>query len=170
VLEDQALARQGVKRRQRYFTTEVAEMVRYAVGYESRVFVTFGQPIPVGDADPESRRDLVTLKRRTRDAIGRLYKVLPTALVATALRPSMPRQALEDRIDQLLDALRLIPANLGVESGRDAVEQATGPLATRGVIAVEGNRYRVRQRHVLRYYGRTLNHLLNHRGGSNLTH
>ena len=170
VLEDQALARQGVKRRQRYFTTEVAEMVRYAVGYESRVFVTFGQPIPVGEADPESRRDLVTLKRRTRDAIGRLYKVLPTALVATALRPSMPRQALEDRIDQLLDALRLIPANLGVESGRDAVEQATGPLATRGVIAVEGNRYRVRQRHVLRYYGRTLNHLLNHRGGSNLTH
>ncbi len=171
VLEDQTLARQGVKRRQRLFTTEVAEMVNHAVGYRTRAFVTFGQPIPLATADdPESRRGLVALTRRTRDAIGRLYKVLPTALVATALRPPMRRRELEDRIDQLLDALRLVPANLGVECGRDAVDQATEPLVTRGIIVVDGDRFRVRNRHILRYYGRTLNHLLHDRGGSRLTH
>ena len=170
VLEDQALVRQGVKRRQRHFTVEVAEMVRYAVGYESRAFVTFGQPIPLASVDPDSRRGLVTLTRHVRDAIGKLYKVLPTALLAAALRPSMPKQTLVDRIDQLLDALRLMDANLGVETGRDAVEQATAPLATQGVIVVDGDRYRVRDRGVLRYYARSLNHLLNDRGDSKLTH
>ena len=170
VLEDQALARRGEKRRQRHFAAEVAEMVRFAVGYESRAFVTFGPPIPLATVDPDSRRALVMLTRRTREAIGKLYKVLPTALLAAALRPSMPRQDLVDRIDELLDGLRLTNANLGVETGQEAVEQATGPLATRGVIVVEGDRYRVRDRHVLRYYARTLTHLLNDRGRSKLTH
>ena len=172
VLEDQTLARQGVKRRQRPFTAEVAEMVRYAVGYESRAFVTFGQPIPLATVDADSRRDLVMLKRHTREAIGTLYKVLPTALLAAGLRPSTPRQDLVDRIDHLLDALRLANANLGVETGREAVEQATEPLVVRGVIAVRGDRYRVRDRHVLRYYASTLTHLLNDRarGRSHLTH
>ena len=45
VLEDHILARQGMKKRQRAFSREVAEMVRYAVGYRSRAFVTFGAPI-----------------------------------------------------------------------------------------------------------------------------
>ena len=36
VLEDHVLARQGVKRTQRPFSRELAEMVRYAVGYRSR--------------------------------------------------------------------------------------------------------------------------------------
>ena len=45
VLEDFILAHQKVKRRQRPFTHELAEMVRYAVGYRSRAFVTFGEPI-----------------------------------------------------------------------------------------------------------------------------
>lgn len=170
VLEDQILARQGQKRRQRPFATEVAEMVRYAVGYESRGFVTFGQPIPLSTVDPESPRDFVMLTRHTRDAMGKLYKVLPTALLSAALRPSMLRQDLEDRIDHMLDVLRSVPANLGVESGRDAVDQATGVLVARSVIMVEGDRYRVRDRHVLRYYGRTLNHLLNHSSASSLTH
>ena len=170
VLEDQTLARQRVKRRQRLFTTEVAEMVNFAVGYRTRAFVTFGQPIPLATVAPESRQDLVALTRRTREAIGRLYKVLPTALVAAALRPSTRRRDLEDRIDQLLDALRHVPANLAVECGRDAVDQATEPLVTRGVIAVDGDRYRVRNRHILRYYARTLDHLLHDRGGSRLTH
>jgi len=170
VLEDQALARQRVKRRQRHFTTEVAEMVRYAVGYESRAFVTFGHPIPLAMVDPDSRRDLIKLKRRTREAIGKLYKVLPTALLAAALRPSMPRQTLVDRIDRLIDALRLTDANLGVETGREAVEQATRPLVARGIIVIQGDRYRVRERHVLRYYARTPTHLLNDRGHSHLTH
>ena len=170
VLEDQALARQRVKPRQRPFTTEVAEMVRFAVGYESRAFVTFGQPIPLTTVAPDSRRDLVMLTRHTREAIGKLHKVLPTALLAAALRPSMPRQDLVVRIDQLLDALRGTNANLGVDTGREAVEQATGALAARGIIVVEGDRYRVRDRHVLRYYARTLAHLLNDRGGSNRAH
>ena len=170
VLEDQTLARQGVKRRQRHFAAEVAEMVRYAVGYESRAFVTFGQPISLATVDPDSRRDLVMLKRHTREAIGKLYKVLPTALLAAALRHSMPRQDLVDRIDQLLDALRLANANLSVETGREAVEQATEPLMARNVIVVRGNRYRIRDRHVLRYYARTLTHLLPDRGRSHLTH
>ena len=170
VLEDQTLARQSVKRRQRHFAAEVAEMVRYAVGYESRAFVTFGQPMSLATVDPDSRRDLVMLKRHTREAIGKLYKVLPTALLAAALRPSMPRQDLVDRIDQLLDALRLANANLGVETGRAAVEQATEPLVARSVIVVRGTRYRIRDRHVLRYYARTLTHLLPDRGRSHLTH
>ena len=37
--------------------------------------------------DPDSRRDLVTLAHRVQDAIGRSYKVLPTALVAAVMRP-----------------------------------------------------------------------------------
>src|SRR6201988_2964571 len=37
-LEDHVLARQRVKKQQRPFTRELAEMVRYAVGYRSRVF------------------------------------------------------------------------------------------------------------------------------------
>ena len=170
VLEDQTLAHEGVKRRQRHFAAEVAEMVRYAVGYESRAFVTFGQPIPLATVDVDSRRDLVMLKRHTREAIWKLYKVLPTALLAAALRPSMPRQDLVDRSDQLLDTLRLANANLNVETGREAVEQATEPLVARGVIVVRGNRYRIRDRHVLRYYARTLTHLLNDRGRPHLTH
>src|SRR5207249_9023713 len=51
VLEDHVLARQRVKKRQRAFARELAEMVRYAVGYRSRAFVTFGSPIPVADCD-----------------------------------------------------------------------------------------------------------------------
>ena len=170
VLEDQTLARQGVKRAQRSFTAEVAEMVRYSVGYESRAFVTFGQPIPIATVDPESRRGLVTLMHQTRDAIGSAYKVLPTALMAACLLPSTRRRELEGRIDQLLDTLRLREANLGVETGRDAVEQATGPLVARGIIAVDGDRYRPRERQVLRYYGRSLAHLLRERRGSHRTH
>ena len=37
------------------FTRELAEMVRYAVGYRSRAFVTFGAPIPVADCRRRSR-------------------------------------------------------------------------------------------------------------------
>ena len=170
VLEDFILARQRVKRSQRPFRRELAEMVRYAVGYQSRSFVSFGQPMEIGDSDPNARRDMVRLQRRVRDAIGRLYKVLPTALVAAAIRPSVSRPELEDRIDQLIEILRTADANLDVTTGRAAVEAATGPLATRGIIVVDGDRYRVRERAVVRYYARTIDHLLKHRGGSALTH
>jgi len=50
---------------------------------------------------------------------------------------------------------------MGVEDGRQAVEQAAGPLESRNIIFVErGGTFRVRERTVLRYYARTLQHLL----------
>jgi hypothetical protein len=46
------------------------------------------------------------------------------------------------------------------------LDAATEPLETRGIIAVEHGTYRVRERHVLRYYGRSLQHLLSHAGAT----
>jgi glycerol-3-phosphate O-acyltransferase len=160
VLEDHILARQGVKKTQRPFTRELAEMVRYAVGYRSRVFVTFGPAIPVSGVDPESRSDVLAFTKLVRERIGELYKVLPTAVFAASMKPSTTKKDLENRIDQLLDALRARRANLGVASGRHAVEAAAEPLETRGIIVYERGRFRVRNRSVLRYYARTLEHLL----------
>ena len=161
VLEDHILAHQGAKRRQRPFAREVAEMVRFAVGYQSRAFVTFGAPLPVDDYDPESRRDVMALAHQIRDAIGRLYKVLPTAVVAAAMRPSISRRELESRADELIETLLAAGANMGVKDGRQAVEEAAGPLESRNIIFVErGGTFRVRERTVLRYYARTLQHLL----------
>jgi glycerol-3-phosphate O-acyltransferase len=165
VLEDHILAhqgsQQGSKRRQRPFAREVAEMVRYAVGYQSRAFVTFGASISLDGCDPESRRDIMTLAHQIRDAIGRLYKVLPTAIVAAAMRPSITRRDLESRADALIETLQEAGANLGVNDGRQAVDAGAEPLAARNIIFVErGGRFRVRERTVLRYYARTLEHLL----------
>src|SRR4051812_41354246 len=76
VLEDHILAHQRVKKRQRPFRREVAEMVRYAVGYRSRAFTTFGAPMTIGDRDVHSRTDVLELARVVRHRIGMLYKVL----------------------------------------------------------------------------------------------
>jgi glycerol-3-phosphate O-acyltransferase len=160
VLEDHILARQGVKKIQRPFTRELAEMVRYAVGYRSRVFVTFGSPIPVGGVDAESRSDVLAFAKLVRERMGALYKVLPTAVFAASMKPSATRKDLEARADRLLDVLRVRRANLGVASGREAVELAAEPLEARGIIVHERGRFRVRNRSVLRYYARTLDHLL----------
>ena len=70
-------------------------MVRYAVGYRSRAFVTFGAPITAGDRDAQSRSDVLELTRLVRARIGALYKVLPTAVFAAAMRPSITRRDLE---------------------------------------------------------------------------
>jgi len=161
VLEDHILSHQATNRRARPFSREVAEMVRYAVGYQSRAFVTFGRPIPLDGHDPESRRDVMALGHHIRDTIGVLYKVLPTAIVAAAMRPSTTRRDLESRADALIDAMRQANANLAVHSGRDAVEAGAPMLADRGIIHVErGGRFRVRERTVMRYYARTIQHLL----------
>src|SRR6266513_3302259 len=85
VLEDHILARQGVKKTQRPFTRELAEMVRYAVGYKSRVFITFGAPIPVSGIDPESKGDVLALTKLIRTRMGELYKVLPSAVFAASM-------------------------------------------------------------------------------------
>ncbi len=161
VLEDHILAHQASKRRARAFGREVAEMVRYAVGYQSRAFVTFGAPITMSGYDPESRRDIMALAHLTRDAIGMLYKVLPTAVVAAALRPSITRRDLEDRCDAIIQTVAAAGANMGVRSGREAVDAAGEALMARNVIHIEpGGRFRIRERHVLRYYARTIQHLV----------
>jgi hypothetical protein len=168
VLEDHVLARQRVKRSQRPFARELAEMVRYAVGYRSRAFVTFGRPIPLDGWDPQSRRDLLELGKLTRVSIGKLVKALPTAVFATAMRPSITRRDLEGSAEAIIETLRAVGANLGVESGRQAVEEAAGLLEGRGIVVYDRGRFRVRDRNVLRYYARTIEHLLT--AGSSRTH
>jgi hypothetical protein len=103
----------------------------------------------------------MTLAHQIRDAIGRLYKVLPTAILAAAMRPSITRRDLESRADALIETLQEAGANLGVNDGRQAVDAGAEPLEARNIIFVErGGRFRVRERTVLRYYARTLEHLL----------
>jgi glycerol-3-phosphate O-acyltransferase len=160
VLEDHVLARQRIKRSQRPFSRELAEMVRYAVGYRSRAFVTFGKPIHVDSIDTTSRRAILDLTHAVMTAIGALHKVLPTAVVAAAMRPSIARRELEERADSIIDTLRAAGANLGVTTGEAAVDAAIEPLEARGILVSEGGRVRVRDRNVLRYYARTLDHLL----------
>jgi hypothetical protein len=133
--------------------------VRYAVGYRSRAFVTFGKPIAV-DIDVSSRSEVMDFTHAVMDAIGRLYKVLPTAVIASAMRPSIALSDLESRADAVLDTLRARGANLGVHSGAEATAGAIPLLEARGIVVVEDGRVRVRNRNVLRYYGRTLDHLL----------
>ena len=163
VLEDQALAHQGVKRRQRPFALELAEMVRYGVGYQSRAFVTFGTPVPLSGYDVESRREVMNLASHIGDLIGKLHKVLPTALVSAAMRPSIELTDLTDRIDGLLEVLRVSGANLAVSTGQQAVEEAIEPMTERGILAIDGTKCRVRDRMVLRYYARSIQHLLSPR-------
>jgi glycerol-3-phosphate O-acyltransferase len=160
VLEDHVLSRQRIKRTQRPFSRELAEMVRYAVGYKSRAYVTFGKPISIDAVDVGSRREVLDFAHTIMAAVGRLYKVLPTAVVANAMRPSITHRDLRDRADAVLDTLRSNSANLSVASGDEAIEAALEPLEARGIIVVQRGRVRVRDRNVLRYYARTLDHLL----------
>lgn len=161
VLEDRILSRQGVKRSQRPFSRELAEMVGAAVGYRTRAFVSFGPPVPLDGLDPHSRREGLELSRTIRERIGLLHKVLPTALVAQAMRPSATRREMETRVAGLLEVLASRGANLGaVESVKQAVEQGIELLILRSVIVPESQRYRVRDRTLLRYYARSIEHLL----------
>jgi glycerol-3-phosphate O-acyltransferase len=159
-LEDRMISREAIRRRPRPFAQEVAEMARHAMGYRSRAFVTFGTPIPLASIDPDSRRDLVTLVHRVHGEIGLLYKVLPTALVAATCRPHMSLSELRDRIDKLIALLAADGANLAVRSGKQAVEDGVSLLEERDVLVVERQHVRVRNRIVLRYYARTIQHLL----------
>jgi glycerol-3-phosphate O-acyltransferase len=168
VLEDRMLARQALIKRKRPFAQEVAEMVRHAVGYCARAFVTFGPPIPLSDFDPDSRRGLVTLAHRVHQAIGIQHKVLPTAIVAALVRPQMTRTELADRADELLVALAARGANLAVSTGRQAVDQGVRQLAERGILVDARPGLRVRDRLTLRYYARSLSHLLH--GPDRTTH
>lgn len=160
VLEDHVIARQRVKRSQKAFSREIAELVRYAVGYRSRAFVTFGKPIAINGIDPENKKAVLELMRHIREQIGKQYKVLPTAVLAAAMKSSMTRADLKGRIEDILDSLKAVDANLSVTSADEVLAVATEPMVTRNIIVVEQDRYRVRERNVLRYYARSLNHLL----------
>jgi glycerol-3-phosphate O-acyltransferase len=163
VLEDRMLATQATRKRSRPFAQELAEMVRYAVGYRTRAFVTFGKRVPLSEFDPESRHDVVALARRVQREIGLLYKVLPTALVATAIKPQMTRRELAVRIDELIGVLRGEQANLAVKNGRQAADEGVEQLIERGVLVSERQHLRIRDRIVLRYYARTIEHLIHAR-------
>ncbi len=160
VLEDRILARQGIKRRQRPFARELAEMVRQAVGYRSRAFVTFGAPIDTAEYDAQSRRDVLALAHRMRAEIGRLYKALPTAIVAAAMRPSVVSRVLEWRIEAVLERLQAAGANLETTNVEETMDRGVELLEARAVIVAERGRLRVRDRTALRYYARTIAHLL----------
>ncbi|MFB3853423.1 MAG: 1-acyl-sn-glycerol-3-phosphate acyltransferase [Vicinamibacterales bacterium] len=159
VLEDRILSHQGVKKVQRPFKRELGEMVRQAVGYWSRAFVTFGEPIPAAGYG-QSRRAALDLAHTVREKFGRLYKVLPTALVAAALRPSMTMGDLESRMVDLLALLDSRGANLLTTDPREAAQEGARLLADRQVLLLEGDRVRVRDRITLRYYARTISHLI----------
>jgi len=94
------------------------------------------------------------------DAIGLCHKVLPTALVATVVRPHMTRAELVDRIDRLVTILAAQGANLSVTSGRQAADEGVELLSERAVLVEERHHLRVRDRIVLRYYARTIQHLM----------
>jgi glycerol-3-phosphate O-acyltransferase len=161
VLEDRALARLGgVKRRQRPFRAEVAEMMTMAVGYRTRAFVTFGEPIALDDYRSGSRKDVADLAHRVRDVFGRLYKVVPTALVATAMKPSITVGDLESGVEALIANLARTGANLAIHDPIRAVDEGVTALRKRGILHTVGTRLRVRERTVLRYYARTIQHLL----------
>ena len=103
---------------------------------------------------------MVKLSHDVQRQIGRLYKVLPTAVVCACYAPRTTRSELASRIDDLLMVLSAQGANLGVKSGRDAVAHGVDLLIDRGVLVEQRQRLRVRDRLVLRYYARTLQHLL----------
>jgi glycerol-3-phosphate O-acyltransferase len=163
VLEDKILAPQVTKSRQRPFTRELAEMVGTAVGYQSRAFVTFGAPVTLTGGEAHSRRDVMALAQQVLGEVGRLHKVLPTALVARGMRPSMPRTELAAEVARLIDRLVAVGANLDTTHAGTAVHQGLEILEERGVLATEGDLVRVRDRFVLRYYARQLKHLLDPR-------
>lgn len=160
VLEDRILAPQVTKSRQRPFTRELAEMVGTAVGYQSRAFVTFGRPVTLSGGAARSRRDVMDLAHQVIREVGQLHKVLPTALIARVMRPSTPRAELVTRVGDLIGELKARGANLAETSAQRAVDDGLALLDERGVLALDGDLVRVRDRFVLRYYARQLHHLL----------
>ena len=163
VLEDHVIAKQRVKRTQKAFSREIAELVRYAVGYRSRAFVTFGKPISLDGIDAGKQEGGDGSRRATcGNEIGKLYKVLPTAVLAAAMkRVGRRAPSLLGASTAMLDTLRAGEREPERQvTAADVLDAATEPLVTRNIIVVEGGRYRVRERNVLRYYARSLAHLL----------
>ena len=74
---------------------------------------------------------------RSRRAEG-ISRLPPSAEAWT----SYGGEYLESRIDRLIEELAAKRANLGVTSGRQAVEEAAGPLETRSIVVLERGRFR----------------------------
>lgn len=160
VLEDRILAHQGVKRRQRAFSRELAEMVGSAVGYHSRAFVTFGEPIDASSLDHHSRRDVLQFAHLVRSRIGELQKIVPTSVVAAAMKPSMSGTDLVAKVGALIATLDERGANLLERDPARTVEIGVAQLVSRAAIVADDHRYRVRDRMLLRFYARALDYLL----------
>jgi hypothetical protein len=87
-------------------------------------------------------------------------KVLPTMVVAAAMRPSISYADLESRVTGLIGRLAAVGANLSTTDAREMVDDAARLFEARGVVVIEDGRFRVRERLVLRYYARAIDHLL----------
>ena len=114
--------------------------------------VAFSFPsIAHASAGPSSPEEaiLVALQIKTTPEGLRAYLI--------EMSNSIPRSK---EVDRLIAELAAGRANLGVASGRQAIEEAAESLEMRGIIVVERGRFRVRDRSVLRYYARTIEHLL----------
>ena len=72
----------------------------------------------------------------------------------------MTRGELAGRIDDLLESMREQGANIGVKNGRQAADQGVEALIERGVLVSARQHLRVRDRIVLKYYARTIEHLV----------
>jgi hypothetical protein len=135
-------------------------MIGSAVGYQTRSFTAFGAPISIDGFDHHSRRDVLELARVVRGRISRLHNVLPTALVAAAMRPSSAPADLRGRIADLVDGLRTQGANLDSTDPQEIMEHGAELLVDRDAMAIDAGRYRVRDRTLLRYYARSISHLI----------
>ena len=143
VLEDHILARQSVKRLQRPFSRELAEMVRYAVGYRSRAFVTFGAPIPLDGVDVHSRSDVWSSRSRCARAPAAVQGAADGGVRRGDAAVDHTSRS-EDRVAALIDTLRAVHANLDVSSAAEAIDRGTEPLEARGILVIEGGRLRGR--------------------------
>jgi hypothetical protein len=85
--------------------------------------------------------------------------VLPTAVVAAVMRPSLPVAALPELVAELLTTLKAAGANLDLDDPQAISQRGAAVLQARDVIVAERQVLRVRDRQVLRYYARTIEHL-----------
>jgi hypothetical protein len=135
-------------------------MVRYAVGYRSRAFVTFGAPIAAGDCDPESRSDVLELTRLVRARIGAQVKVLPTAVFhrGDAARRSRAAISRSASTGCWKSSPRVMP--IWRDERPQAIDEGCRAARNPRHHRPRARRFRVRERNVLRYYARSIDHLL----------
>jgi len=72
----------------------------------------------------------------------------------------MGRSELISRLDDRIGMLASVGANLAVKNGRQAADDGVTRLVERDVLVEERSVLRVRDRVVLRFYARSIEHLL----------